>query len=250
MVIKDAARTLVPGRGDPHGPLPPLLIVLTFVTGLVDAVSFLKLGPNVFVANMTGNIVFLGFAIAGATNISLLTSLVAVVAFLLGALGGGRLAKRFSEHRGRMLAAATVIEAALVAISLALVVGFGGDRSTGATAHYALIALLALAMGVQNATVARRMGVADLTTSVLTLTLTGLAADSRLGGGEGPRPGRRLLAVGSMFAGALVGGLLVLKVDVVGIAIALALAGGLLLLTALIVLYLSRRAAPWVRRPS
>ena len=149
-----------------------------------------------------------------------------------------------------MLAAATVIEAALVAISLALVVGFGGDRSTGVTAHYVLIALLALAMGVQNATVARRMGVADMTTSVLTLTLTGLAADSRLGGGEGPRLGRRLLAVGSMFAGALVGGLLVLKVDVVGIAIALALAGGLLLLTALIVLYLSRRAAPWVRRPS
>ncbi|MBV9454662.1 MAG: DUF1275 domain-containing protein [Rubrobacter sp.] len=248
MVIKDAARTLVPGRGDPHGPLPPLLIVLTFVTGLVDAVSFLKLGPNVFVANMTGNIVFLGFALAGATNISLLTSVVAVLAFLLGALGGGRLANRFVEHRGRMLAAASVIEAALVAISLGMV-GFGADRSTGGTAHYVLIALLALAMGVQNATVARRMGVADLTTSVLTLTLTGLAADSRLGGGEGPRPGRRLLAVGSMFAGALVGGLLVLKVSV-GIAIALALVVGLLLLTALIVLYLSRGAAPWVRRPS
>ena len=213
MVIKDAARTLVPGRGDPHGPLPPLLIVLTFVTGLVDAVSFLKLGPNVFVANMTGNIVFLGFAIAGATNISLLTSVVAVLAFLLGALGGGRLANRFAEHRGRMLAAASVIEAALVAISLGMV-GFGADRSTGETAHYVLIALLAVAMGVQNATVARRMGVADLTTSVLTLTLTGLAADSRLGGGEGPRPGRRLLAVGSMFAGALVGGLLVLKASV------------------------------------
>ena len=248
MVIKDAARTLVPGRGDPHGPLPPLLIVLTFVTGLVDAVSFLKLGPNVFVANMTGNIVFLGFAIAGATDISLVTSLVAVVAFLLGALGGGRLANRFDEHRGRMLAVATVIEAAFVGISLALV-GFGGARSTGGTAHYALIALLALAMGVQNATVARRMGVPDLTTSVLTLTLTGLAADSRLGGGEGPRPGRRLLAVGSMFAGALVGGLLVLWLSV-GVAISLALAGGLLLLTALIVLYLSRGAAPWAMRPS
>ena len=46
----------------------------------------------------------------------------AVVAFLLGALGGGRLANRFAEHRGRMLATATVIEALLVAISLALVV--------------------------------------------------------------------------------------------------------------------------------
>ena len=74
----------------------------------------------------------------------------AVVAFLLGALGGGRLANRFAEHRGRMLATATVIEALLVAISLALVVSFGGDRYTSGTAHYALIALLALDMGCRT----------------------------------------------------------------------------------------------------
>jgi hypothetical protein len=35
------------------GPLPPLLLALTAVTGLVDAASYLKLG-HVFVANMTG----------------------------------------------------------------------------------------------------------------------------------------------------------------------------------------------------
>jgi hypothetical protein len=44
-----------------HGPLPLLLIVLTVVTGVVDAVSYFKLG-HVFVANMTGNVLFLGFA--------------------------------------------------------------------------------------------------------------------------------------------------------------------------------------------
>jgi uncharacterized membrane protein YoaK (UPF0700 family) len=238
MVMRDVARNLIPRPGDPHGPLPPLLIILTFVTGLVDAVSFLKLG-HVFVANMTGNVVFLGFALAGAGVVSPANSLVALVAFLCGAVGGGRLADRFGEHRGRMLAAATIFEAALVAG--ALVVALVG------AVQFALIALLALAMGMQNATAARRLGVPDLTTSVLTLTLTGLAADSRLVGGDAPRPGRRILAVGSMFAGALVSGLLVLRVNIM---VSLALAGGLLLLTALIVLLLSRGDAPWVRPPS
>ena len=129
---------------------------------------------------MTGNVVFLGCALAGAGEGSLVNSLAALVAFLLGAVGGGRLADRLGEHRGRMLAAATVIEAALVAG--ALVVALVGP------VQYALIALLALALGMQNATAARCLGVPDLTTSVLTLTLTGLAADSRLVGGDQANP--------------------------------------------------------------
>jgi hydrogenase/urease accessory protein HupE len=70
-----------------HGPLPLLLFVLTMVTGLVDSVSYLKLG-HVFVANMTGNVVFLGFAVADAEDFSIPASLVAIVAFLAGALAG------------------------------------------------------------------------------------------------------------------------------------------------------------------
>ena len=58
-----------PAKDDRDGSLLPLLVVLTVVTGLVDAVSYLKLG-HVFVANMTGNIVFLGFAVAGAEGFS------------------------------------------------------------------------------------------------------------------------------------------------------------------------------------
>jgi uncharacterized membrane protein YoaK (UPF0700 family) len=47
--------------------LPPLFLILTFVTGVVDATSYLRLG-HVFVANMTGNVVFLGFGLAGAAS--------------------------------------------------------------------------------------------------------------------------------------------------------------------------------------
>src|SRR6266702_4661107 len=85
-----AVAAIVFRQDDRDGPLPLLLLVLTFVTGLVDAVSYLKLG-HVFVANMTGNVVFLGFAVAGTQDFSIAASLVAIAAFLGGALAGGRL---------------------------------------------------------------------------------------------------------------------------------------------------------------
>jgi len=62
-------------------------------------------------------------------------------------------------------------------------------------------------LGIRNATV-RKLAVQDLTTTVLTLTITGLAADSFLAGGNNPRWGRRVGSVGSMFAGAGLGALL------------------------------------------
>ena len=57
--------TVVPDARGRHGPLPPVLLSMTVVTGLVDAVSYLTLG-HVFAANMTGNVAFLSFALAGA----------------------------------------------------------------------------------------------------------------------------------------------------------------------------------------
>src|SRR5258708_24594208 len=92
----------------PDGPLPALLLVLTGVTGLVDAVSYLKLG-HVFVANMTGNVVFLGFAVADAGDFSIPASLLAIAAFMAGALLGGRNAPRPRHHRRRLLALATYL---------------------------------------------------------------------------------------------------------------------------------------------
>jgi len=210
------ADSVGPAKDDKDGSLLPLLFVLTLVTGLVDAVSYLALG-HVFVANMTGNVVFLGFAVAGAQDFSIPASVVAIAAFLAGALAGGRLGSSMAQHRSRFLAVAILVKLGLVGAAFVIaMVNFNGDL-----VRYGLIVLLALAMGLQNAA-ARSLAVPDLTTTVLTLTLTGLAADSTLAGGTSPRRGRRLLATGAMFLGAAVGAFLVLHIGV-GAALALTL---------------------------
>ncbi|WP_217143524.1 YoaK family protein [Streptomyces sp. AC627_RSS907] len=237
-LLTDAARTLVPPKGDRHGPLPPLMLVLTVVTGLIDAVSYLALG-RVFVANMTGNVVFLGFALAGAPGLSVTASLVSMVSFLTGALAGGRYGTRFAAHRGRLLGVTTAVQSVLVAGTVTAVALAHGEV-TGPV-RYTLIVLLGIAMGMQNA-VARRLGVPDLTTTVLTLTLTGLAADSSPAGGAAPRPGRRVLSVLAMFLGALAGALLLRHAELVHV---LGLSLMLLVVTSVAVHRLSASAPAW-----
>src|SRR5690348_14062092 len=151
---------IIPGRGGEYGPLPPLLVALTVVTGLVDAFSYLVLG-HVFVANMTGNVVFLGFALAGAAGFSIPASLSALGALSVGALAGGRLGTYLRAHRGHLLTVASVVEASLVGGSVAVTATAGNPWGHGT--RYVLIVLLGLAMGVQNA-VARKLAVPDLTT--------------------------------------------------------------------------------------
>jgi uncharacterized membrane protein YoaK (UPF0700 family) len=239
-VWQDIAATLRPRRDSPDGPLPPLLLALTLVTGLVDATSYLKLG-HVFVANMTGNVVFLGFGIAGAGGISIWASLTALGSFLVGGVAGGRIGNRWSRDRGRHLTATTATELLLVAGGL-VVVAFS-PHHIGTGSRYAVIVLLAIALGVQNAA-ARKLAVPDLTTTVLTMTLTGVAADSALAGGPGSRLARRALSVAAMLLGALIGGLLVLKVDNPA---PLALATGLLGAISFITYRAARSAPAWTR---
>ncbi len=204
--MTDAWHTLVPPAADRHGPLAPLLLVLTVVTGLVDAFSYLVLG-HVFVANMTGNVVFLALALAGAQGFSAAAHLIAIASFSLGAVLSGRLVTRVGDRRGRMLAATAACEVVLVATALAI----GADVSNpgAGAARYLLIVLLGVSGGLQTGT-ARRLAVPDLITTVLTRTIAGTAFDSRLAGGVNSRIGRRGLAVVAMFAGALVGAYLVL----------------------------------------
>ena len=221
-----------------HGPLPLLLIVLTVVTGLVDAVSYLKLG-HVFVANMTGNVLFLGFAVADPSQLSVAVSLVAIGSFLLGARAGGRLGSSTGQHRGRFLALATYAQVSVV--GAAFVVSLASSDVSGGIVAYTLVVLLAFAMGLQNAA-ARRLGVPDLNTTVLTLTFTGLAADSHLAGGTNPNIGRRLFATAAMFIGAALGAVLIFHVSV---SAALAVAVALLLINAMAGYHLSSSTAAW-----
>jgi uncharacterized membrane protein YoaK (UPF0700 family) len=186
--------------GEPGRFLVATLIVLTVISGLVDAVSYLGLG-HVFTANMTGNVVLLGFAAAGASGFSATACLTSLGAFVVGAAAAGRIARRLGSRR-HLLAVAMSTEA--VATGAAAAVAFTVSGVSAGWARFTIIAVLAFGMGVRNATI-RRLAVPDLTTTVLTMTLTGLAADSALAGGDSPRTARRAAAAAAMLAGAIAG---------------------------------------------
>jgi len=195
---------------EPDRPPQPLIVTLaalTVVSGFLDAVSFLGLG-HVFIANMTGNVVLIGFAAAGAPGFSFVASLCALGFFLGGAVMGGRIAQRVRPHRTLMLLVMTMeaafTTAAAVIAGTVPAIDIGWPRFT-------VIALLAFAVGLRNAAV-RRLRVPDMTTTVLTTTLTGLASDSSLAGGTNPNASNRITSFVSQFGGALVGALLVLHV--------------------------------------
>jgi uncharacterized membrane protein YoaK (UPF0700 family) len=229
-------RLLAP-PGDRHGPLVEMMVLLTLLTGVVDAASYLALG-HVFVANMTGNVVFLGFALAGARGLSVASSLVALGAFLVGARAGGAIAAHLAAHRGRLLRASTGAQASLIAAALVLALAASSPLPAGL--RYAITALLAIAMGTQNSAV-QHIAVPELTTTVLTKTITSLVSDP---GGARHLQARRVTAVGSMLIGALAGGLLALEASV-GAALALALA--LASTVALLAHLRSGSDAPWTR---
>ena len=177
------------------------LTVLTVVSGLVDAVSYLGLG-HVFTANMTGNVVLLGFAAAGAPGFSVPASLASLGSFLVGAACAGRICLHITSRR-RWLVVAMVTEGVLAGGAAAVAATAGGVIGSG-WVRYTVIVLLAFAMGVRNSTI-RRLAVPDVTTTVLTMTLTGLAADSSLAGGDNPKVARRTSAVAAMLIGAVGG---------------------------------------------
>jgi uncharacterized membrane protein YoaK (UPF0700 family) len=155
---------------------------------------------HVFVANMTGNVVFLAFALAGAPGFSILASLLALGSFLLGSFAGGILGSRLGQHRGHLLSVAAVLQTLLLIVAVVLATLSANPMPAGFSSG--LILVLGMTMGIQNAT-ARKLAVPDLTTTVLTLTIVGIGADSRLAGGSGSKAGRRLIAVAAMFVGAL-----------------------------------------------
>jgi uncharacterized membrane protein YoaK (UPF0700 family) len=186
-----------------------MLVGLTIVTGLVDAFSYLELG-HVFVANMTGNVVIFAFALAGARSFSIGASLSALAAFWIGAFLGGRLGGRFGSHRGELLSIAVFAQG--ICFLAAVIVDVLSRHPVPAGGRYPLVVLLAVAMGIQNATV-RRLAVPGLTTTVLTLTITGAAVDAASAAGEKLSPVRSYISVLALFLGALAGALFELRVN-------------------------------------
>lgn len=193
-----------------------LMLILTFSTGVIDAVGYLGL-DRVFTGNMTGNVVLLGVGLTGTTDLPVFRPILALVAFCVGAIAAGRLLRGHEGHwSGRMTGAFLTVAVILAGTGILLVTaGDPGHEpwtgiATGASA---------LAMGVQAAA-ARVLKVADVTTVVVTSTLTGLAADSRLAGGNGANWVRRVLAIALIGAGAGAGAAALLAHVSVGLLLA------------------------------
>ena len=104
----------------------------------------------------------------------------------------------------RWASRAFILEAMLLGIAAITAIGIGSGAPVRQTQLDAVIASTWIAMGLRNAIV-RRLAVPDMTTTVLTLTITGLAADSRLAGGDNPRWQRRAAAILEMIVGAFAG---------------------------------------------
>lgn len=219
--------------GSMRDPLTLALLALTFGSGMVDAISYLGLG-RVFTANMTGNVVLLGFGIARSGGLPVLQPIVSLGSFALGAGIGGLLGAKVADRHTIHLGVAWSLQAAL--ITCATILAAALHLHAGSASRDVVIGTLALAMGLQTAT-ARRLAVPDLPTTVVTQTLTGLVADSRLFGASGRGTVRRGSAVTAMLAGAVAGALL-LKASLV---LALALTGGLILFVQIAYLPAARR---------
>lgn len=207
------------------------LLVLTFTTGIVDAVSLLGLGP-VFVANQTGNVLLLGFAIAGASGFTVAATLISLIGFIIGVAAGGLIGRDRRIGVVGWMELALGIEIALLAAAALLAIGVDlGDGEE--VRRYSAIALLAAAMGVRNAAV-RDLKVIDLTTTtVVSMTMTGLLSDSEREGPRGPNLVRRGGAVAAMLIGAVAGALLTLHAAA---AVPLAVAAGCVVVSLALVL--------------
>ena len=189
-----------PGARSPT--LTFVILILTGLTGIVDAESFLSFG-HVFTANMTGNVVFIAFAVAGVPGLSVARSGTALIGFLGGATLGARMALRVDTRDAmRVVGTALFVQTASLVAATVLVIGRDDWPANHQASLYVVIALTALAMGVQNAT-ALKLAVPGLTPNVLTGALTGIG-DS-LFGAHNPVRTRRVASVATMFAGALVG---------------------------------------------
>jgi uncharacterized membrane protein YoaK (UPF0700 family) len=191
------------------GPLPAMLLTLTVLVGVVDATSILL--AHVFVATMTGNVVFLGLAIAGAPGFSIARSALPIVAFACGALLGGRAFRAAGVHRGRAFRNVLAVKS-LLAAAVTVVVVVAHAHFDARTRDYVVV-LLAISMGSQLAAI-RYLAVRDLPTVVLTLVMTGALIDRgrRL---SDPVMLRRVLAIAAFLIGVTSGGLLVRHVSVV-----------------------------------
>jgi len=206
------------------------------VAGVLDATSILRLG-RVFVAMMTGNLVFIGLAAAGAKGFAVDTCALSLGGFTVGALIGGQRC-RAAGHRGCALRNVMAVKLCLAGAVCLIVIVNGPYLGVGA--RNVTVLLLAMSMGAQLAAI-RYLKIPDLLTVVLTTTITG-ALTERPSSWHDTKLLRRGLAVVAFVVGAVSGGLLILNV---GLAAALLFGLGILVAVAIASELLSHGSPNW-----
>lgn len=181
-----------------------LMMVLTVVTGALDAVGYLGL-DRVFTGNMTGNVVILGMGIAAEDDLPVAGPLIALLGYLVGAAVAGWLVRRRPRGWNSLVSTAVFVNAAVLVVAAAVLVA--APEAGGSLIGVAVAAVIAVVMGSQ-ASVARFLAVTDMTTVVVTSTITSYASETLLAGGLMPLKHRRLWAVVAIFGGALAGALI------------------------------------------
>src|SRR5438477_3383526 len=204
-----------------------LLDALTASSGAVDAVSFLALG-KVFTAFVTGNVAFLGMAIASSTGSNIYgvapPRVIWVLASLAGFAGGIYLATKIvrpARHEGKQPNGVVWPHRTTLTLGLSLLahlcfvlIWFATSARPGDNVIPVLLATWALAMGMQSAAV-RSLNVGGIFTTAATATfifLFGAVANGVSLTGDERRRMRGVLV--SLAIGATVGGLLLIHAPI------------------------------------
>ncbi|MFE0581707.1 YoaK family protein [Streptomyces sp. NPDC058874] len=199
-------------RLPPH--MPALMVALTSVTGVIEAVSLLALGPA-FTAMQTGNVLFLAFGVAQAPDLPTLPAAVSLAAFVIGVVCGSHL-EAVTEARGRRwFVMGLLVEAGLILAAAVVAWGLVPQYGSPTPRHLAVTAVLALAMGLRNTTI-MRADVPGVPTTLVTRSMTAFLGGSAMGhqavyayGSAGWK--LRGLSVLAIFTGGVFGALLLLR---------------------------------------
>ncbi|MET8596052.1 YoaK family protein [Streptomyces althioticus] len=187
------------------------MTVLTVISGAVDAVSFLTLG-KVFCALVTGNVLFLSFALAGEGDVPVERAATAVAAFAAGAALGALTLAGLAARGRPWFVAGLAGEGLLLVASGAVALGRHGLAEAVDHTDYVVIGGVALAMGLRAST-ALRMHVPGMPTLLSQTALAQFVNDllNRPLTADGRAPRHRLLARSRWAAtvlGIFVGGVL------------------------------------------
>lgn len=222
----------------PPGPFrrEVLLTLTTIQTGILDAAIYASLG-RVFVANMTGNIVLLGLAIATLRfDADFLPTCVSLVAFFIGGMVTGILERltrqRDGSHTRIFFTTMTLVDSILNFTSAALIYTNVIQTQTTGEMRLIIFGLLATGQGSQLV-LTKRAGLPAFANAVITNTYVDLSTDPHLFHLWGPgtrERNRRAISILSLLAGAVIGAEIC---KFYGLGIALFIGAGLSCITAI-----------------